>query len=694
MKYSLLLIILMMLHSQHDIIAQRFIPPPTPTVPVADTVHGKILTDNYRWLEDKQDEKVKEWTHNQHNATLGYLKSLPAIEGLEQEIRSYLQRDIIGSPFFVADKQFFYKKVKNAAQSSLMQREKDGTEYVLFNPLDIDPSGKTSISFMDFTLKADRVCIGTQTKGSEINTARIIDVATGKQLGMEYQNINSWSWATDENYAYISIRSKEIVAKQEPIKNYKLKVGNPIESAEFMIAPTDAKNVSSVSDAYDPQSSITLTIFSQGDFISNTLLSREVSSKEPPVEIYSGKQYRAFPYLWKDKLYFFTNDNAPNYKIMVADAKNPHYSQWKTLIPEGKTVIEEYECTSDYILVKDKKDIMSRIMVYRYDGTFVKELNLPELANVGSMRYHRESNSVYLSLTSFTAPSKLYKIDGETLEWTFIFQEPSPINTDNIEAKIIMYPGKDGTKIPMFIIHKKGLQLDGNNPTLLYGYGGFNNGISPGFIGLMSVFIQRGGVYARAGIRGGDEYGEAWHRDGMQHKKQNTFDDFIAAAEYLIAEKYTSPKKLACEGGSNGGLLVGAVTTQRPDLFAAAVCGVPLLDMVRFHKFLIARYWIPEYGDPDKKEDFDYILTYSPYHKIPNRSLPAMMVTAGENDVRVDPLHAKKFVAALQNNPSQKQPVLLYMEFDSGHGSGKSIQQQIDDIAFKWRFVMYNLGMK
>lgn len=693
MKYSLLLSIIMIMHSV-DATAQSFMPPPTPSIPVNDTVHGTVLTDSYRWLENKQDPAVKDWTHAQHNATMKYVKTLPEIQGLEQEIRAYLERDIIGAPFFVGEKQFFYKRVKLAAQSSLMIREKDGTERVLFNPLELDPSGKTSISFVDFTLKADRVCIGTQTKGSEINTARIYDVEKAKQLGQDYHNINSWSWAADERYAYISLRSKEIVAKQEPIKNYKLKVGDPIETAEFMIAPVDAKNVSSVGDAYDPQSSVTLTIFSKGDFLSNTLLYREVSSQKPPVEIFSSTAARAYPYLWKDKMYFFTNDNAPNYKIMVADVHNLHYSQWKTFIPEGKTVIEEYECTSDYILVKDKKDVMSRIMVYTYDGEFIKELPLPELANVGSMKYHRESNSVYVSLTSFTAPSTLYKIDGKTLEWTFVFREPSPVKTDNIEAKIIMYPGKDGTKVPMFIIHKKGLLLDGNNPTLLYGYGGFNSGISPGFVGLMSVFIQRGGVYARAGIRGGDEYGEAWHRDGMQHKKQNTFDDFIAAAEYLIAEKYTSPKKLACEGGSNGGLLVGAVTTQRPDLFAAAVCAVPLLDMVRFHKFLIARYWIPEYGDPDKKEDFDYILTYSPYHKIPNKSLPAMMVTAGENDVRVDPLHAKKFVAALQNNAAQKNPVLLYMEFDSGHGSGKSIQQQIDDSALKWRFIMYNLGMK
>lgn len=675
--------------------AQGIIHSKTEAHPITDTVHGTLITDNYRWLEDKNSPKVKEWTHEQHNSTVQYLKTLPQISGLEEEIRSYLEREIVSAPFFVYDKEFFYKRAKNESQSTLMIREKNGTERVLFNPLSLDPSGKTAISFKEFTIKADRVCIGTQTKGSEINIARIIDVQSGSQIGEEYHNINGWDWAADEDYAYISIRSKEIVAKQEPIKTYKLKVGEPLEKAQFLIAPNDAKDIAYVYDLKDRASKDNFTIFTKGDFLSNTMHIRNTKSNDEPKEIYSSKEFRTYPFLWKNKLYFFTNHKAPNYTIMVTDIDKPEFHHWKTLIPESKTVLEGFEITSDYILVRDKKDILSRILVYDFSGNFIKELSLPELGNVGSTSYHEETNMIYVSLTSFTSPSKLYKLDGKTLTWTFVYQEKSPINTDNIEAKIVFYPSKDGTKVPMFIVHKKGLVLNGNNPTLLYGYGGFNNGISPSFIGLMASFINRGGVYARAGIRGGDEYGESWHKNGMQFKKQNTFDDFIAGAEYLIKEQYTSTQKLACEGGSNGGLLVGAVVTQRPDLFKVAVSSVPLLDMVRFHKFLIARFWIPEYGDPDKKEDFLNIMQYSPYHNIPNdKSLPALFVTAGENDVRVDPLHAKKFVAAVQNNKAQKNPALLYMEFDSGHGSGKSIQQQIDDIAYKWRFVMNNLGMK
>jgi len=357
-------------------------------------------------------------------------------------------------------------------------------------------------------------------------------------------------------------------------------------------------------------------------------------------------------------------------------------------------VIEGFEITKDHLIVQAKKDVISRLFAYTLDGKFIKEIEAPEVGNIAGFSYHKESNTMFVNLATFTSPTKIFKLDGSSLKWDLYFEREVPINTDDIEASIKFYKSKDGTRVPIFLMHKKGVKLDGNNPTLLYGYGGFNIGMSPSFVGLPATFINRGGVYAIACIRGGDEYGEAWHEDGMLFKKQNTFDDFIAAAEYLIAEGYTNNERLACRGGSNGGLLIGAVITQRPDLFKAAICAVPLLDMVRFHKFLIARYWIPEYGDPEKKEDFQNILSYSPYHHIRmGVNVPATMVIAGENDTRVDPLHAKKFVAALQNNPGQINPILLYMDFDSGHGSGKSTEKQIEDIKAQYNFVMNQLGM-
>ena len=483
----------------------------------------------------------------------------------------------------------------------------------------------------------------------------------------------------------------EMLEKQIPLKTYKHKLGSARKHDVFLGAPADAKNFMSVFDARYAD----LTFISEGDFYSNTLKMQGIDSEDEPTTIYSSPKNRAYPFAWKDKLYFFTNDHAPNFKIMVADADKPEFEHWRTLIPEQEDrVIEEYEITDSHIFVRAKQDVISRLFLYELDGTFVKEISTPEVGNVSNLNFHRESNTLYVSMSTFTSPGKLYKVDPNTFEWTLFYQQENPLNTENIESSLKFYESKDGTRVPIFIMHKKGMELNGQNPALLYGYGGFNIGMAPGYVGTMASFINRGGVYAIACIRGGDEYGESWHEAGMLERKQNCFDDFIAAGEYLVAEGYTNPERLAARGGSNGGLLTGAMITQRPDLFKAVICAVPLLDMVRYHKFLIARYWIPEYGDPDNAEDFRNILQYSPYHNIrAGVDLPETLVIAGENDTRVDPLHAKKFVAAIQNNPGQVSPFMLYMDFDSGHGSGKSTEQQITDLEYQMRFVMNALGV-
>jgi prolyl oligopeptidase len=674
--------------------AQEFKPPITKKTPITETLHGVSITDNYRWLEDKTNPDVITWTKAQHDYTLNFISgSMPEISGLRDEFMRYLDRDLKGAPFFIAKRQFFQAKKKGDLQYKLYTIE-NNKERLLFDPLTIDPSGKTAISGMDFNRDASKLAIGTQTKGDEINFFRIIDVATGKQEGEILNNINGFDWSYDQKNAYISIRTKEIIKNQEPIKNYLWTVGTNQNTAEFLSAPNDAKDVSGVWDT-DEESEQNYTFFSQGDFYSNSLKIRNVGTKDEPKQVYSSKKFRAYPRLKNGKLYFYTNDHAANFKLMVTDATKPEYENWKEFIPEKETVLEGYTFTSDYVLIKDKKDVLSRIFAYDYTGKLIKQVALPELGNVSGMSYHRESNTVFVSLSTFNSPAKLYKLDGRTLEWSFFYQDTSVIDTRDIESKIVFYPSKDGAKIPMFITYKKGLKLDGNNPTMLHAYGGFNIGISPSYIGTRASFINRGGVYAEAGIRGGDEYGEKWHNDGMLMKKQNCFDDFIAGAEYLIKENYTNPQKLAADGRSNGGLLMGAITTQRPDLFKAVMCGVPLLDMIRYHKFLIARFWIPEYGDPDKKEDFDNLMKYSPYQNIKKDvNYPTMFIFAGENDSRVDPLHAKKFVAEMQNRPAQKNPVMLFMEFDSGHGSGKSVAKQAEDMEIQWRFVMNQLGMK
>jgi len=669
----------------------KFVPPETKKIPVVDDLHGFKLTDNYQWLEDKTDQKVIDWTRSQHDFTLEYLKSSgKEMAGLEGEIAAYIDRDITGPIFLAGERQFFYVKKKGEQQYKLYTRL--GEEDVLvFDPISIDASGLSAISGVNFTKDGDKVAVGVQNKGAEISIYRIVDTKTGKIMGDTISGLRGFTWTKDEEHAYITVGTKEMLEKQIPLKTYKHKIGTDRSKDLFLFAPKDAKNFVSTWDTRDSD----ISFISEGDFYSNTLKMRPVGTLDDPKTIYSSKKYRAYPDAQEDKIYFFTNHEAPNFKIMVADKAKPDFKNWKDLVPEQKDmVIEGFEITKDHLIVQAKKDVISRLFAYTLDGKFIKEIEAPEVGNIAGFSYHKESNTMFVNLATFTSPTKIFKLDGSSLKWDLYFEREVPINTDDIEASIKFYKSKDGTRVPIFLMHKKGVKLDGNNPTLLYGYGGFNIGMSPSFVGLPATFINRGGVYAIACIRGGDEYGEAWHEDGMLFKKQNTFDDFIAAAEYLIAEGYTNNERLACRGGSNGGLLIGAVITQRPDLFKAAICAVPLLDMVRFHKFLIARYWIPEYGDPEKKEDFQNILSYSPYHHIRmGVNVPATMVIAGENDTRVDPLHAKKFVAALQNNPGQINPILLYMDFDSGHGSGKSTEKQIEDIKAQYNFVMNQLGM-
>lgn len=667
--------------------------PATKKEPVKDNVHGFIIQDDYRWLENKDNPEVKSWSKAQHQYTIDFIKkNMPEIAGLRNELTNYLDRDYKGTPFFVGNREFFYARKKGEQQNKLYTTIK-GKDFLVFDPLTVDESGKTAISSADFTRDGNKVAIGTQTKGDEILTVRILDSKTGKQIGESIEGLNDFTWAFDEEYCYISLRTKEMIKNQKPVEHYlhKISDGNNRSKDQFMIAPKDAKDVAGVWDTDESG----ITFFTEGDFYSNTLSFRKQKSNDKPQVIYSSKEFRVSPEIRHNKLWIMTNDNAPNWKIMTSTLDKMGFENWTDFYPEQETVLEAYAITSDFIIIQDKKDVISRLRAFDLNGKFVKDIELPEIGDVSGISYHKESNTVFIGLATFSNPSKTYKLDGKTLKLEFFYQDTPPIDTKEIESKMVFYYSKDSTKVPMFIVYKKGMKLDGNNPTILYGYGGFNISMSPSFIGTTASFINRGGVYAIACLRGGAEYGESWHRDGMLFKKQNTFDDFIAAAEYLIKEKYTSKEKLAVKGGSNGGLLIGAITTQRPDLFKAGICAVPLLDMVRYHKFLIARYWIPEYGDPDKEEDLVNIIKYSPYHNIKlGQTYPSLMVKAGENDTRVDPLHAKKFAAVLQNQPGQTNPILLFVDFESGHGSGQSIEQMVDNMELEWRYLMRMLGIK
>jgi prolyl oligopeptidase len=670
--------------------AAPFYPPQTPARPVVETLHGVTLADPYRWLEDARAPEVEAWTRAQHASTLAYLdRSAPPIDGLREELSRYFDRDRTDAPFFKHGREFFQRTRRGEPQAKLYTRI-DGKEILLFDPIALDPSGKTKLGSVVPNRDASKLAVGVYARGSEIEDFRIVDSRTGAQIGPTISGLRWISWARDERFVFLSPRTPESDAKQEPEKCYRHRLGAERATDEVLIAMQDARYSCSV---YEPEDA-DVTVFETGDFWSNTLKIRPIGSNTEPRTIYSSDKFRAQAEFRRDRIYVRTNDNAPNWKVMAATYANPEFKDWTPLIPEQPYVIDDIDVTSQWVVVQAREDVLTRLFVHRLDGTRERDLALPVFGNVVGASYDLYEDRIYARVAAHAYSDQEFALDGKTLQWRKVWQDDPPLDTSQIVAERAYAPSRDGKRIPVFVVHRKDMKLDGANPTLLTAYGGFNIPAAPFYIGSFATFVNRGGVFVDAGIRGGSEFGETWHEQGMLKRKQATFDDAIDVAEWLIAQKYTRPDKLAIEGGSNGGLTVGAVITQRPDLFRAAICQVPLLDMLRFHKFLIARYWIPEYGDPDKEEDFRTILRYSPYHNVRQGvNLPETLVVAGEYDSRVDPLHAKKFVAAVQNHVGQQSPFLLYIDFDSGHGIGKTQQQRVIDRDYELRFLMRALGM-
>jgi prolyl oligopeptidase len=669
---------------------QKFNPPKTKAIPVVDTLHGVQLTDNYRWLEDKKNQDVIDWTKKQHDYGVEYLAKTQKVHpDLKEKIAAYLNMDYEG-PLNTVGKRVFQTVKKKGDKQYKIYTILDGKKVLIWDPVQLDSAGKISTSGTSYTYDGERAAISAQRSGAEVNTVYFIDTRTGKQIHEPITNTSGFDWAQDQKHAYVTLRSQEDVDKQRPLKTYYLKVGDPIEKATFVGTTKDAQNSYFI---YDNRYS-DVTFSGEGDFYSNSLRIRPTGSLKEGKLIYNSKKFQAYPEAIGNRLYIKTNDNAPKSKLMIADKLHPDYKNWKVLIPESSTVMENYVVTKNSIIVQDKKDIESRLTIYNLDGKKLRAMPLPEKGSIGGITYDREEDLVYISLVTFTSTPKTYVASPKDYKWKLFYQRILPVDMSQITGEIKFYISKDGSRVPAFVVHRKDLKMDGNNPVLLTAYGGFQSGIKPGYYGFYAPFIQAGGIVVQPGIRGGDEFGEQWHLDGMLAKKQNSFDDFYACAEWLIKEKYTTESKIVALGGSNGGLLMGAAATQRPDLFKAIVCEVPLLDMLRYYKFLIARYWIPEYGAAEDPEQFRWLLRYSPYQNIRlGVNVPPMLVTAGANDTRVDPMNAKKFVAALQNNPGQTNPIILHMDFDSGHGSGQSTQQAIDNWTFVFEYAMNQLGM-
>ncbi|TAG02801.1 MAG: S9 family peptidase [Betaproteobacteria bacterium] len=663
-----------------------FMPPATPALPFTESVHGLRLTDPYRWIEDNKREDVVTWTRAQHDATLKWFETnTPEVPGLRDELTRYIDRTVTSPPAFYKGREFFTRKVKGDAQSKLYTRV-GGKEVLLFDPVNIDPSGKSAMSGRSFSRDGSIVAVGLQRAGDELPTQYFLDTQTGRTVHPPLKEVWWVSWTKDNAVAYVAPRTQEQVTKQLPLFTQRLRLGTPIADAPVVQRFTDAKQWGGVLDfEYAPY-----TMYTLGEGKSATYSLVKTGTSDAPKLIFAEKEANASISMLGETLFAQTDAGAKNGRLMKASASAPEFKDWKEILPERKdTVLEGYVVTRDHIVVQEKRELINSLRLIDHNGKFIRELPAPEFGSVSSLSFDRDSNTLYVTLSTFNSPFKLYKLDATKLEWQFMYQDQTVLDTANIETKLVYATSRDGSKIPMFVSHKKGITLDGNNPTLLHGYGGFNVGMGVGFLGSFVTLVNRGVVVVEAGLRGGDEYGSAWHEAGMRGNKQNVFDDFYASAQWLIDNRYTNSKRMVAYGGSNGGLLVGAAATQRPELFNAIICAVPLLDMVRYHKFRIARYWIPEYGDPDKSADFSWLLRYSPYHNIrAGVNMPTMLVIAGENDTRVDPLHAKKFVALAQNTVGQTNPILLKMDYDSGHGSGKSTAQLVDDRDSWLRFVL------
>lgn len=671
----------------------EFLYPEAKEIMVKDTIFGTVIEDPYRWLENVENEKVKEWVKKQNALTRKVLDSLPERETLEKEYEKIFSKERIGLPIFRKGKYFFTKHEDKKNHPILYMSEKDfdpENAQIIIDPNKFSEDGTVSMDWFYISPSGRLVAYGKSKGGSENSTLYIFDVEKRKTFSDTIPN-TKWTslvWLPDETgFYYARNEGKEKFLS----RIYLHRIGNKWEEDEYVfgknLRETEIPSIYSSKD----NKYIFLSIWKGWD--KNDLYFRRIKDKEwIPVAVGIEAIFEAEVY--RNYIYIRTNYGAENWKIIRVKIENPDLKNAETVIPEGKGVLKDFTFSGGKLIFTIKEDTYYKAFIATPEGNIEEKIETPVEGSIWIREKDYEDPEFFYFFSSFFYPSTIFKYNLKTKKREIVFQEKIDFDPDKYTQKFIFYTSKDGTKVPMYILQKKDIKLNGKNPAILTGYGGFGAGISPYFMEGIIPFLKRGGVFAIAGIRGGDEYGEKWHREGMKDKKQNVFDDFISAAEYLIKEKYTNPEKLAISGASNGGLLVGAVMTQRPKLFRAVYCAVPLLDMIRYHKFGVAHIWIPEYGSPDDPEDFKYLYTYSPYHHVDkSKKYPAVFFKTSEFDGRVHPMHAMKMAAKMQKIAKRDRPVLLYVEPKAGHGAGKPLEKIIKSVTDQYIFLMWQLGM-
>ncbi|MDD2385824.1 MAG: prolyl oligopeptidase family serine peptidase [Bacteroidales bacterium] len=666
---------------------------------VEDEYFGTIVKDPFRWLEDDNSAETAEWVKAQNELTFAYLETIPYREKMKQRLTKIWDFPRESAPTKKGDKFFYYRNDGLQNQSVLFYKNSlEGEEIEILDPNTLADDGTVSLSAVSVSDAGTYLGYAISRAGSDWQEIFVRDIESGKDLSehLKWVKFSGISWY--KNGFFYSrypepTKGQELSGVNTDAKIYYHEIGT--DQSEDIMIYEDTQNPETGFYAGVTESKKYLIISATVSTSGNALFYKDLTKENSKVIKLISEFDNDYSVIEEidDVLYVYTNYNAPKYKLIKINLKYPSKATWKDFIPEDESVLENATYIGGKFIVTYMIDAHSAIKIFDKKGKFLYDLDNNAIGTIGGFAGKRDDTFTFYTVTSFTEPATIYKYDIANNKSDLYYTTKLGVKTEDYVTKQVFYRSTDGTKIPMFIVHKQGIALDGNNPTLLYGYGGFNISLTPSFSLSRLLWLEQGGVVAIANLRGGGEYGEEWHKAGTLQKKQNVFDDFIAAAEYLVAKKYTSSKRLTIQGGSNGGLLVGAVINQRPDLFAVALPAVGVMDMLRYHEFTIGRYWATDYGtSADNKEMFDYLYAYSPIHNIKSDiEYPAVMVTTGDHDDRVVPAHSFKYIATLQDAYKGDNPVLVRIETQAGHGGGKPTDKIIDEIVDQYAFAFYNM---
>jgi prolyl oligopeptidase len=675
--------------------------PHPPKGDVKDNYFGTVVADPYRWMENDTSAAVRKWIEEENKITFDYLDKIPFRDKIKERLEKLYDYQRFSAPFKGGDRYFFFKNDGLQNQSILyIQNDLKSTPQLFLDPNKFSEDGTVSLTTYAFSKDGRYFAYGIASGGSDWNEFHIMDVQTRKNLSDELKWIkfSGIAWYKD-GFFYsrypMPAKSKELTSSNEFQKVYYHKIGTPQSDDIFIYG--DDNNPKMTFTALTTEDERFLVIYPSQGTSNNAVLVSDLSnpnSKVIPVIANFNNNYSVVDNIG-DKLLVVTDKNAPRYRLVFIDPLQPQEANWKEVLPEEKSVLQSATIAGGKLITLYMQDANSHVYISDLDGKNKEEIKLPSIGTISEFTGKKEDRTAFYSFTSFTFPPTIYRFNVDTKQSTLYRKPDLDINFDDYMTEQVFYKSKDGTKIPMFIVYKKGIERNGKNPTYLYSYGGFNISLNPTFSASRLVLLENGGIFAMPNIRGGGEYGEAWHKAGTKLHKQNVFDDFIYAAKYLIKEKYTSPKYLAISGASNGGLLVGAVTNQHPELFRVAFPAVGVMDMLRFQKFTIGWAWVSDYGSSgESKQMFQALYKYSPLHNISSKkNYPSMLITTADHDDRVVPAHSFKYAATLQEKYKGKNPILIRIETRAGHGAGKPISKVIQEQADMWSFMFYNMGI-